>query len=51
MNRLSYDSTSPRRPGGRRFPSPQRRADDPFFTADLEPTWAMWRQTLRLPTF
>lgn len=50
MNRLSRDSTAPRRPGARHTPAPQPRPASPFLAADLEPTWAMWRQALRRPT-
>lgn len=51
MNRLSWDTTAPRRPGVRRGPTPQPRPDDPVFGRDEDPMRAAWRQVLRLPTF
>lgn len=51
MNRLSRDSTAPRRPGGRRFPSPLRRPEDAFVGFDADPALSVWREVLRRPTF
>jgi hypothetical protein len=51
MNRLSWDTTAPRRLTGRRAAAPQPRPEDPFFTPDADPSRSAWRQLLRLTTF
>lgn len=48
MNRLSRDTTAPRRPGMKHGSTPQPRPDDPIFAADADPTLSVWRQVLRL---
>jgi len=48
MNRLSWDTTAPRRLSARRGSTPRPRPDDPIFSADADPTLSVWRQVLRL---
>ena len=48
MNRLSWDSTAPRRPSGRRSPAPLPRPEDPVFAAGADPMPSVWRELLRL---
>jgi hypothetical protein len=47
MNRLSWDTTAPRRPTGSRRPGPRPRPEDPFFDSDGDPLLSIWHQILR----
>jgi len=51
MNRLSWDTTAPRRLTGRRASLPQPRPEAPFFSPDADPSRSAYRQLLRLTTF
>ena len=49
MNRVSWDSTAPRRIGPRRATSPQPRPEDGLVTADAELLRGAWDQLRSRP--
>ena len=48
MNRLSWDSTAPRRPNGKRT-SPHPRAEDGLVEAEAELIRVAWAKPHRMP--
>jgi hypothetical protein len=42
MNRLSWDTTAPRRPSAQRTPSPQPRSEDGIVAAEAELARVAW---------
>lgn len=50
MNRLSWDTTAPRRPAAKRTPSPQPRNEDAV-TAEADLIRVAWEQPFRVTTF
>jgi hypothetical protein len=51
MNRLSWDSTAPRRPSAKRTPSPQPRPEDAAVAAEAELIRVAWSQPGRVTGF
>jgi hypothetical protein len=49
MNRVSWDSTAPRRIGSRRATSPQPRPEDGLVTADADLLRGAWDQLRSRP--
>jgi hypothetical protein len=47
MNRLSWDTTAPRRPTARRTGSPQPRSEDALVTAEADLIRVAWQQPFR----
>jgi hypothetical protein len=51
MNRLSWDTTAPRRPSAKRGPSPQPRPEDAVVAAEADLIRVAWQHPFRITTF
>jgi len=51
MNRLSHDTTAPRRLSGKRRPAPQPRPEDAALAAEAELIRVAWAHPFRITSF